>query len=130
MKFTLETGSGQNLINAYREGQVTINQRVFTRSVIVTPDRVIEWMPRRFDELAAEHFDAIAELQPEVVVLGTGARLRWPAPEHLRSLIAARIGIDPMDTGAACRTYNILMSEGRRVAAALLMIESQGSPTG
>jgi uncharacterized protein len=130
MKFTLETGSGQNLINAYREGQVTINQRVFTRSLIVTPDRIVEWRPRHFDELAAEHFDAIAELRPEVVVLGTGARLRWPAPEHLRSLVAARIGLDPMDTGAACRTYNILMGEGRRVVAALLMIESQGSSTG
>jgi uncharacterized protein len=130
MKFTLETGSGQNLISAYGQGQVTINQRVFTRSLIVTPVRVIEWLPRHFDELAAEHFDAIAELRPEVVVLGTGARLRWPAPEHLRSLVEARVGLEPMDTGAACRTYNILMSEGRRVVAALLMIESQDSPAG
>jgi uncharacterized protein len=129
MKFTLETGSGQNLISAYREGQVTINQRIFTCSLIVTPDRVVEWLPRRFDELAAKHFDAIAELRPEVVVLGTGARLRWPAPEHLRSLVEARVGLEPMDTGAACRTYNILMSEGRRVVAALLMIENQGAST-
>ncbi len=130
MKFTLETGSGHNLINAYRAGQVTINQRVFTRSLLVAPDRIVEWMPGRFEDLTAEHFDAILELQPEVVVLGTGARLRWPAPEHLRGLIAARIGLESMDTGAACRTYNILMSEGRRVVAALLMIESQDSPIG
>lgn len=130
MKFTLESGSGHNLINAYRAGQVTINQRVFTRSLLVAPDRIVEWLPGRFDELSAEHFDAILELRPEVVVLGTGARLRWPAPEHLRGLIAARIGLESMDTGAACRTYNILMSEGRRVVAALLMIESQDSPTG
>jgi uncharacterized protein len=130
MKLTLETGSGQNLINAYGEGQVTINQHLFTRSLIVTPDRIVEWLPRGFDELVAEHFDVIAGLQPEVVVLGTGARLRWPAPECLRSLIEARVGLEPMDTGAACRTYNILMSEGRRVVAALLMIENQGSPIG
>jgi uncharacterized protein len=123
MKFVLETGSGRNLIDAYSAGQVTVNQRVFVRSLIVTPERVLEWAPRRFDELAAEHFEPIAALQPEVVLLGTGLRLRWPTPDCLRGLSAARVGLEPMDTGAACRTYNILMSEGRRVVAALLMIE-------
>lgn len=129
MKFTLQTGSGLNLINAYREGQVTINQRVFSRSLLVAPDRIVEWLPARFDDLTAEHFDAVLEMQPEVVVLGTGARLRWPAPQQLRGLLAAHIGLESMDTGAACRTYNILMSEGRRVVAALFMIERQDSPS-
>jgi uncharacterized protein len=124
MKLVLETGAGRNLIHAYRVGAVTINQRVFTHSLIVTPDSIAEWTPRRFQELSAEHFEPIAALRPEVVVLGTGARLSRPSPAHLRLLTDWRIGVEVMDTGAACRTYNILMGEGRRVLAALLMIES------
>ena len=122
MKVQLETSGGQNVIRAYTPGRVTINQDVYTTSLIVTPERLIaDWEPRRFSELTAAHFEAIAVLNPEVVLLGTGAQLQFPAAALTRALVAAQIGFEAMDTGAACRTYNVLMSEGRRVAAALLI---------
>ncbi len=124
MKIHLESGLGQNLIRAYAPGRLTINEEVYTTSLIVTPRQVVaEWPPASFADLLAGHFEMIASLQPEVVILGTGARLQFPAPSLTRSLVEAGIGIEVMDTGAACRTYNFLMSDGRRVAAALLMIE-------
>jgi len=124
MKIHLESGLGQNLIRAYARGQVTINEEVYTRSLIVTPQQIIaDWPPASPAELLGTHFEVIASLCPEVFILGTGARLRFPAPNIIRPLIEAGIGIEVMDTGAACRTYNILMSDGRRVAAALMMIE-------
>lgn len=118
-------GTGQNFIHAYGPGQVTINQEVHRRSLLITSDKLItDWPPQSFGELLAQHFEQIRALNPEVVVLGTGARLQFPRTADTRALIQANIGLEVMDTGAACRTYNILMQDGRRVAAALLMIES------
>jgi len=118
-------GTGQNFIHAYGPGQVTINQQAYRRSLLVTSGQLItDWPPQSFGELLAQHFDQIRELNPEVVVLGTGVRLHFPRTADTRALIQANIGLEVMDTGAACRTYNILMQDGRRVAAALLMIES------
>ena len=124
MKIQLDTLGRENTIQAYRPGQVTINQVAYTASVIVTPERIVpDWPPMRYADLAATHFETIAVLAPEIVILGTGKQLRFPPASTTRSLIQANIGLEVMDTGAACRTYNILMAEGRRVAAALLMIE-------
>ena len=124
MKIHLESGLGQNLIRAYAPGQVTINEEVYTCSLIVTPEQIIaDWPPASPANLLAAHFEVIASLSPEVFILGTGARLLFPAPNIIRPLVEAGIGVEVMDTGAACRTYNILMSDGRRVAAALMMIE-------
>jgi uncharacterized protein len=124
MKIHLESGMGQNLIRAYAPGRITINEEVYTTSLIVTPHQVVTpWPPVSFADLLAGHFEMITPLQPEVVILGTGAQQQFPAPSLIRSLVEARIGIEVMDTGAACRTYNFLMSDGRRVVAALLMIE-------
>lgn len=126
MKIQLDAGDGgRNFIHGYGPGQVTINQAVYRRSLIVTPVRVIaDWPPQDAAALVAAHFAPIRELAPEVVILGTGARARFPRPAHVRVLIEANIGLEVMDTGAACRTYNILMQDGRRVLAALLMIEA------
>jgi uncharacterized protein len=124
MKIHLESGLGQNLIRAYAPSRITINEEVYTTSLIVTPRQVVtEWPPARFADLLAGHFEMIVPLRPEVVILGTGARLQFPAPSLTRSLVEAGIGLEVMDTGAACRTFNFLMSDGRRVVAALLMIE-------
>ena len=99
-----------------------VNQARHQRSLIVLPDQIIEnWQAQIFEQLAAEHFECLLPLQPEMVLLGTGATLRFPHPALTKALIAARIGVEVMDTGAACRTYNILTGEGRRVAAALLV---------
>jgi uncharacterized protein len=125
MKIHLESGAGQFAIRRYAVGEVVVNETVYTGSVIVTPQRVIaDWPPQAFRDLVAGHFEMIAQLRPEIVLLGTGQQLRFPSPGLLTALMRERIGYEVMDTGAACRTYNILMAEGRRVAAALLMIEA------
>jgi uncharacterized protein len=124
MRIHLETGENANLIRQYAAGRIVVNQESYTRSLIVQPTRLIaDWPPQAFEELALPHLQLLATLEAEVVVLGTGARLRFPHPELLAPLAAAGIGWEVMDTGAACRTYNILMGEGRKVAAALLMIK-------
>lgn len=126
MKIQFDAGAaGQNFIHGYAAGQVSINQQVYRRSLLVAPNRpVADWPPQTFSDLAAEHFERIRQLAPEVVVLGTGSRLQFPRLVDTRALIQANIGLEVMDTGAACRTYNLLMQDGRRVVAALLMIES------
>lgn len=126
MKIHLETGdSGANIVRAYGPGEVTINDDIYRSSLIITPGRIItDWPPRTFADLEAAHFEAIIALEPEVVILGTGRRLQFPRPAVTRPVVDAQMGLEVMDTGAACRTYNILMSEGRKVVAGLLMIES------
>ena len=99
-----------------------VNQVRYERSLIVLPDQIVEdWPAHSFEQLAAEHFEHLCSLQPEIVLLGTGATLRFPHPSLTGILINQKIGIEVMDTSAACRTYNILTAEGRRVAAALLI---------
>jgi uncharacterized protein len=122
MKIHLQNSEGANIIRGYSHDQVIINQETYTRSLIVLPQRIIpDWSPRLFTELTPEHFVLITELEPEVVLLGTGRRLQFPKPSLIAALIKAQIGLEVMDTAAACRTYNILMGEGRNVAAALLI---------
>src|SRR3972149_6489103 len=92
LKIHLESGIGQNLIRAYAPGRITINEEVYTTSLIVTPGQVVAaWPPASFADLLAGHFEMIAPLQPEGGILGTGARLRFPAPSATRSLVAAGI---------------------------------------
>ncbi|MEK7666669.1 MAG: Mth938-like domain-containing protein [Pseudomonadota bacterium] len=124
MRIQLETGGQANLIRTYAVGQIIVNQDSYTRSLVVLPVQVIaDWPPQAFAELAVAHFAALVSLRPELLILGTGRRQRFPHAELLAPLVGAGIGWEIMDTGAACRTYNILMGEGRNVAAALLMIE-------
>jgi uncharacterized protein len=122
LKLHLDAGAGLNQFTGYGEGYVSVNGERRTSSVIVTPRApVAAWAPVRFAELAAEHFAPLATLGIDIVLLGTGSRLRFPRPEVTRPLIEAGIGVEVMDVQAACRTYNILMAEGRKVAAALLL---------
>lgn len=122
MKLHLTQAAGQNLFTAYGEGYVQVNQQRFESSVIVMPEQLIaDWAPRSLEQLTEAHFVHIASLQPEIVLLGTGNMLRFPHPRLSAALSQARIGFEVMDTYAAARTYNILMGEGRRVAAALLL---------
>lgn len=104
----------------YGEGYVMVNGERHEASLLVLPERIEPWPVAHFDALAEAHFARIAELKPEVVLLGTGSRLRFPHPRLLAPLAQARIGVEVMDLRAACRTYNILMAEERSVAAALL----------
>lgn len=121
LKLHLSNISGINLFTGYGEGYVMVNRQRHERSLVVLRDRLVtDWEPAGFDALSAADFTRLAELAPEIVLLGTGARLRFPRPELTRALIDARIGLEVMDLQAACRTYNILAAEERKVAAALL----------
>lgn len=128
MKIELDDHAAEHYwIHEYGPGSVTISEQNYTTSLIVCPERIIsDWPPQVFTDLSALHLEAIAELQPELVILGTGQDLHFPSAEVLEPLLAKSIGFEIMDTGAACRSYNILVSEGRRVVAGLLMIEATG----
>ena len=121
MKLHLTNVSGSNVFTGYGEGYVMINRQRHEQNLVLLRDRVVtDWQPAGFDELKPEHFAMLAGLGAEIVLLGTGETLRFPRPELTRALIEARIGIEVMDIPAACRTYNFLAAEERKVAAALL----------
>ncbi|WP_101047752.1 Mth938-like domain-containing protein [Macromonas nakdongensis] len=109
-------------ITAHGPGWVAVNGQRHERSVVVSSQgRLSDWVCASAAELTAEHFARLAEDGPELVIYGSGARLRFPAPALLRPLIEKGIGVETMDTMAAARTYNILAGEGRRVVVALLV---------
>lgn len=108
-------------VTAYDDLGVEINAVRFSHSLIVLPEAApVTWPPTTFEDLSNEHFDQIEATMPDVVILGTGRRQRFVHPRLTGSLIAHRIGVECMDNQAACRTYNILMGEGRKVALALI----------
>jgi uncharacterized protein len=121
LKLQAERIEGSNAISRHSAEGVIVNGQAHTSSVIV-PWRgsVVAWAASDFAALTAEHFAALAELGPELVIFGSGARLRFVHPSLLRPLIERRIGVETMDTAAASRTYNVLLQEGRAVVAALL----------
>ena len=122
MKFHLQTQSGQNLFTGHGPGYVAVNGERYTKSLLVTPAAIIaDWPVADFESLTAEHFAHFATFKPDLVLLGTGARFRLPPPQLSRGLLAARIGLEAMDNAALCRTYNILLGEGRNVIAAVLL---------
>jgi len=108
-------------VTAYDDAGVEINAVRFSHSLIVLPEAApVNWAVTSFDGLTPEHFAQIDALSPDVVILGTGARQRFIHPRLVAALTARRIGVECMDNQAACRTYNILMAEGRKVALALI----------
>ena len=122
MKLHLTNPEGNNLITGHGQGWVQVDQSRFEHSLIVLPAHLVtDWSVANFDALTADHFAAIAALKPEIVLLGTGATHRFAHPRFWAALAEAGLGLECMDTGAACRTYNILMAEGRNVAAALIV---------
>jgi uncharacterized protein len=121
LKLHQESNNALNTITSYGDGFVAINLARHEGSVIVMPDSLEQWPVSSFEALTPEHFDALVQAAPEVVIFGSGSKLRFPHPRLTAQLAKHRIGVETMDFGAACRTYNILMSEGRRVAAALLI---------
>ena len=109
-------------VTGYGEGYVLINGERHETNLIVQPERiVVGWAGGGLAALTDTEFETLRDLRPEIVLLGTGLAQHFPPPALFRPLIEARIGFEIMDTPAACRTYNILMGEGRNVAAALLI---------
>ncbi len=111
-------GYGPGWIGVVNQG---VAEKIEHSVVIGSRGEKFDWACSRFEDLTEEHFSRLLESRPELVIFGSGTRLRFPPPAFLRSLMAARIGVETMDTIAACRTYNILAGEGRKVLAALLM---------
>ena len=120
MKLQPSLAAGRNVVTAYGDGYVAVNGERRESSMVLMPDRILDWEPERFEALAEEHFAALLELGVEIVLLGTGPKQRFPHPRLTAALSRAGIGLEVMDLQAACRTYNILVSEERKVAAALL----------
>jgi uncharacterized protein len=119
LQLTRPAGPG-NIISGYGDDYVLVNGKRHSASLLLTVDALVAWEATTFDALTQAHFEAIAALAPELVLLGTGRRLRFPAAELSAPLVQAGIGLEVMDLRAACRTYNVLVAENRRVAAALL----------
>jgi|SRR5690242_9833018 uncharacterized protein len=120
MKLHASAPSPAQTITAYGDDYVKVNGERRESSAVVTPDRTVEWKNRTFDALTREDFAFLAGLGVEIILLGTGARQRFPNPRLTAPLAAAGIGLEVMDLKAACRTYNILVAEERKVALALL----------
>lgn len=123
VRFSEDHSEGGYLIQRYGAGSISINDRDYADSLIVSPKRLLpHWRPCSAAELTASDLDPVLELGPQIVLLGTGANQIFPSWEIFAEAFRRGIGVEIMDTGAACRTYNILMSEGRQVAAALIRI--------
>jgi uncharacterized protein len=121
MKFHLSVNSGQNIFTAHGEGYVQVNDQRYERPLIVTPEQVLsDWPARSFAALTEADFGHFLSLKPEVLLLGTGSQHRFAHPQLYRALTAAGIGVEFMSTPAACRTYNILAGEDRKVVVGIL----------
>jgi uncharacterized protein len=120
MKLHLNQDPGVQLFSGYGAGFVAVNGVRYERCVVVSPQAVLGWDVSGLEALTLADFGFIESLKPEIVILGTGAAQRFPQPELARAIAATGVGVEFMDSRAACRTYNILATEGRKVVAAIL----------
>jgi uncharacterized protein len=122
MKLTDDRTGGTYLVRSYAPGELRIGETTLHRSCLVRADQLVaDWRPQTLGQLTLEDLDAVFALEPEIVILGSGTRQRFPPTQLLAAMLSRGVGCEVMDTGAACRTYNVLVSEGRRVVAALLL---------
>lgn len=120
MKLHAAAPSARNAFSGYGADYVIVNGQRITENTIVTPERLLPWSATGFEQLSEADFEVFAAMDLEILLVGTGAKQRFVHPRLTRALVEKRVGVESMDVQAACRTYNILMAEGRRVAAALL----------
>ncbi|MEO5692812.1 MAG: Mth938-like domain-containing protein [Usitatibacter sp.] len=122
MKFDRDEPEGKNVFSGYGDGYVEVNRTRHNASLLVSGEQIItDWPAASVDALAPDHLAAILELKPEIVLLGSGKTFRFPDQALLAPIHKAGVGVEVMDTPAACRTYNILLGEGRKVVAALIV---------
>jgi uncharacterized protein len=122
MSLHLDENSAHYQIRAYQSGVIQVNDRTFSHSIILTPEKLISsWPPQSIDELKREDLAIIIELRPAILLIGTGHTLHFPDLQIYGDLMNYGIGVEIMNTHAACRTYNVLTAEGRSVAAALIV---------
>jgi uncharacterized protein len=121
MKLTLDANQAVTLVRSYSHGVLRVGEQVFPSSCILTPDRVIpDFRPTRIDTLEERDLETLFAMKPELVLLGTGDRQQFPAVQIRGAFVRAGVGLETMDVSAACRTFNVLVQEGRNVCAALL----------
>ena len=122
MQLSLDTGNGNYRIRAYEPGNITINNDHYQSSMIVTPKQLVsDWPPQTIAELLTAHLQDLLIDKPEVILLGTGSQCVFPEQDVLAPIRTQQIGLEIMDTAAACRTFNVLMAEGRQVVAGLII---------
>lgn len=122
MKFAQDSQEEGYVITAYDIDSVSINGKIFSQSLVIANAQLNDnWNISSIESLTSGHIDQVLSFEPELIIIGTGNKLIFPAVEIYASIIEHGIGVDFMDTGAACRTYNILMSEGRDVVAGLIL---------
>ena len=122
MKFSEEDSADSHIIQSYNNNAIMIGGRIFNSSFIVSRSTLIEnWPLSEISQLESAHLQPILDMKPEVILIGTGLKLIFPAPNSYSSVINQGVGIEFMDSGAACRTYNVLASEKRNVIAAIIL---------
>ncbi len=122
MQFAEDKSRAQYHIRSYEPGQLRINDTHYSRSLIISPDDLIpDWPVRLVEDIEAPSLQVILEKKPQILILGTGDQLTFPRPAQLACLYQAGIGVEIMDTAAACRTYSVLVSEDRAVVGALII---------
>lgn len=122
MALSRDENTASYQIRGFKPGVILINDKTLTRSVIIGPEKLIEnWEPQHISELTRENLSIVIDLHPAILLIGTGAKIQFPALEIYGELINQGIGVEIMDTSAACRTYNALTAEGRNVIAALII---------
>jgi len=121
MKFTQQRREGGNLIRRYGPDYIVVGEREIRESTIVSPTALTAWAPRSVEELSLEHLSVLFGMSPEVVVLATGATQKFPRAALRAEFATRKIGLEVMEIGAACRTYNVLVGEERKALAAILL---------
>jgi len=130
MKFTQQRQEGVNLIRRYAADYIVVGEREIRDSCIVSATALTSWPPRSVEELSLENLAPLFELAPEVVVLSTGGTQKFPRASLRAEFATRKIGLEVMEIGAACRTYNVLVGEERRVLAAVLLPPARPSSAG
>jgi uncharacterized protein len=122
MKLHLQQSEQQNLITAYDEKSISVNHQSYAQNIALSAEQMyLDWCEAGWESIEGQHFELLLAFKPEVVLLGTGKQHRFIHPKHIQALTAQHIAVECMSTAAACRTYNILVAEGRQVVAALLL---------
>lgn len=122
MKLHLQQSEQQNLITAYDDKSISVNHQSYAQNIALSAEQIyLDWCEAGWESIEGKHFEQLLALKPEVVLLGTGKQHRFIHPKHIQALTAQHIAVECMSTAAACRTYNILVAEGRQVVAALLL---------
>ena len=123
MKLSIDYNTAKYTIKSYENGQITINEQTYTCNLIISPENLVaDWSPTAVDQINSTHIEKLIAMKPEIIILGTGEKLTFPDTSLMALAMQQGIGFEVMDTGSACRTYNVLSSEDRNVVAALMII--------